>query len=500
MLLKRQRAALDGSPPGTGKTHIVSFISDKYDMPVVAIGPGGVVEEIWNQAITDYDLLHYDLPHGGPYITYESLRATSRRQPKHGLLMRRESSFYPTPLLDELIKGGTLFVFDEIQALKNKTMTLEASVAIVRRVMASENNSWVMFLSGSPFEKEEHVQNLLRAFQIMKSDYFYTNYFGNLETDGFDEIVNWVSRFDREGMDAWLAEHPFVANAKTAKHYLYRLYADMVSKELMSIMPKVLDTDEDGNPKASLDMKNGFYKMKRREMICYTDVVKGLGAHIHYDPGTNAIMIEAGGMAGIVNRLRKGQEAKIPIIVRLVEADLKDSHKKVVIFSDYFTVIDGLMEKLAKYNPRRLVGKVSKKDRNKYIAKFNEPNDESRILIINTKVGAKSINLQDLTGKFPRMLYLMPSYKINDLHQASLRTFRIGSVGLCFVRFIYGLGLTGETEQKLLDALAKKGQILGEIMRDQNVIFPGQHENEVEEAELEEDEIEFSDLEDEEDD
>ena len=176
-------------------------------------------------------------------------------------------------------------------------------------------------------------------------------------------------------------------------------------------------------------------------------------------------------------------------MIRLLNRDLRETYQdeqgvtryyKIIIYCDYYEVIDGIRSAMSNWNILEITGRIKDVLRPQMITSFNEDNDNNRILLANPVVGGLSINLQDKTGRHRRKTYIMPGYRINELHQASRRTDRDGAIGECYVRFVYGLTQQGSTEVNILTALARKGKVMHEMMEEQRAKFPGEYEDEYE--------------------
>ncbi len=74
-----------------------------------------------------------------------------------------------------------------------------------------------------------------------------------------------------------------------------------------------------------------------------------------------------------------------------------------------------MLEGLAEYNPIELTGRISEKKREENINIFQDPSTHCRVLIGNPKVGGVGINLHDTDGRFPRKMYIFPTYDIKSI-------------------------------------------------------------------------------------
>lgn len=481
--LNKYGYACDASAPGAGKTHPASYIAVKYDLPVFPLGPGAsLTRQTWEEAFTKYELKKAEFD----FMTYETLRSTGNSQPKHGLLRKEKVdkvvNFYPTDKLKDMLrKKKYLFIFDECQILRNRNLTHSAARALI--LTALRYNSWVLLLSGSLVDKMTQHINFLHVLGIVSNPWIYTNRFGNIDTAGREELDGWIRRTSRrDEFETFRLDHQFIANPVLANNYIRECFVRFFKPEIISIMPKHIAKDEDGNYIATLDIKNGFYKLGKRETILYEEAISAAAQMLNYGDIYRPLNI-----MGVTSRLLAIQEIKASAMIRIAIRDLEEREKnyKVIIYCNYDRVIDNLLTNLNQYDPICLCGKVKLDERERLINIFKEDNGKRRLLIANTAVGSKSVNLQDLTGKYPRRMYIFPSYFVNDLQQASQRTYRVGTVGLAYVRFFYGITRTGLTESSLLDTILKSGKAMAEVLREQNIIFPNDYESEYE-GELEE--------------
>ena len=151
---------------------------------------------------------------------------------------------------------------------------------------------------------------------------------------------------------------------------------------------------------------------------------------------------------------------------------------KLILFADYYEVIDYLMRELSEFNPVEYTGRVSEDKGNLNKGLFQELSARCRLLIGNPLVGGIMVNLHDTAGYFPRMMYIMPNYKAMDSHQAAHRVYRDGTVGPAGVRFFYGL--SGAKENSILSAVSRKGEVMQKVHSEQGSKFPNEYDTEYE--------------------
>jgi hypothetical protein len=351
-------------------------------------------------------------------------------------------------------------------------------------VTSKYSNSYCAFLSGTPVDKMDHITNFMRLFGIIRHRNLYTTYEGDVTLHGIEEMFSWAKEQNFEKTNEYIERHPFRPNKSRDKKYIFDFFINNIEEHIFSMMPLAMEVDENGNPLATYDCKNGFYKMDERDAIRYTKAIGKLSRAAGFNAADQTVNIEQGALGGITKSLVQIQLSKAASLARVARELLKETYeykgkkckRKIILFADYYEIIDFLMEELEEFSPLRVTGK-DKAHKKKRIQQFKENNDNHRILIGNMKLCSKSLNLQDFTGEHERVLFIMPNYFVNELQQASYRTFRMGAVGLCQVRFFYGLGVDGISEVSILSCIAKRGKVMSLVLKDQKVKFPGEYEN-----------------------
>jgi len=133
------------------------------------------------------------------------------------------------------------------------------------------------------------------------------------------------------------------------------------------------------------------------------------------------------------------------------------------------------------YNPLKLNGEMSCNDRWTNINKFQEANNNYRLLIGNVQVCSSGIDLDDKNGGFPRFCLVSPNFSTITLYQLSHRFQRANTMSYSTIHFVYS---KNNKELSILDAIARKGKIMKEVTNEQTrygVLFPTDYGNFVEE-------------------
>lgn len=481
--LEQNRVMCDCSAPGGGKTHMGCGIAHHFKLPMLIIGPVSA-RDTWITAINEkYGLPKVSVGKFDCFINYESLRANGKRQPNHPLLSKEGDDYYPTDTLRKLLEKGVIIIFDECHNMKNNSATFKAGRALSNEALKYKN-SMVLLLSGTIIDGEKQVQQYLKLMNILKHEELYTNYFGRIIFTGYNDLHDYLIYHNYQNDDflRWDIDNEFQPKPTVAKYYLQQSFNLFIKPHVMSIMPKHT------NPKATYDIKNGFYKMTPKEMEEYDKAISNFGRGVNYN--NDGVNMGKGDVLMIGGLIKAVQMAKVNTMIRVAKEDLERTFTsingvnnckyKIVIFADYHEVIDRLCEGLAEFKPLKYTGKEKPEQRILNKRKFNRYDHEHRVIILNTKAGSNALEIDDHRGEYQRICYYMPSYFINNLHQATLRTYRTFTVGHVKSRFFYGLTKNGKTEVSILDSLAKRGKIMGEVLKEQDIKFPGQYEDEFE--------------------
>ena len=193
-VFRRNYYALDLSMLGTGKTYSASAIYQEKAFGfeyMIVVAPVAVLMK-WKDVVAEYGLKNVTL------ISYAEMRSVRGKQPKHGLLSRRDYfdeipvldrwgdfhgemrmipkvSFTATAkYLDMVVGHRTLLVFDEFQNLKNYGDQASSAAALIAGFGSGSGVGWrtskVLLMSGSPMDKREHFVRLMRTLGVLDTD------------------------------------------------------------------------------------------------------------------------------------------------------------------------------------------------------------------------------------------------------------------------------------------------------------------------------------------
>lgn len=517
-ILKYNFFAMDISPMGTGKTHIASKVAQDLDLPKLIVICPPTVEPTWKKAEAKYGLRFVKLANNQSAImSYESLRGMKEGIVSSGLLNKSVSikpntkntkitTYEPTEFLRNIVRQGCLFIFDEFHKTKESKTSTHASVKGIASIVKdyfyhndeSKRKSRMLFLTGSPFVKEEEVLNFLSLVGIYNAPKLYTNYKSQFKLEdnygtplGYKEIYNYAYDLDPE-LTTGVVNKELAKNApkkstkkaeiqkltvKNVKVIAYKLYTDVIEKYISSEMePIKIDVPT--------DIKNGFYNIIPENLDKIKKSVKELAENIGYNEnGENFVKGRGNTRLGEIQKeLMDVEYYELEAYIRkTVEALESNPNNKAVIILQFVKHIKICYEILKNYNPDLLYGKTDKKSRNAIIQRFNQPDNEYRLLITQLTVISLGVELDDKIGGFPRYVFISPNYRSIDTHQVNARFYRRGTKETPHIRYVYAKGVP--LQIKIINAYAKKSKVLAETLKKQaavGVMFPGQYPKEEE--------------------
>ena len=472
-ILKYNHCYIDCSVMGAGKTYVGDAHAIRLDLPVVALGPK-IASITWSGVTSETQVKLVD------YITYQSLRSVKGKQPKHGYLHRIDSdgqvNFSATPKFVELAKKGILLVLDEVHNIKNNSDQFKACKALTTALLSIGGKSRFAILSATPFDKEDHAVNLLRLMGFIQSTklFIFHKDTQSIQLIGAQELINICRHFNNVKTTQVLRTNP--PNRNNIPHICYRLYVEVIKPRLVSSMSSPIIPVEK-------DAKNGYYRMEDDDRKALIDAIHELSKASRFNIHTQAIEEAKLEWGGITKALMHIEQSKTNLLIRLARTQLEsNSMCKVIIFVNFTEPLLRICKGLDKYNPLKLNGETTIRQRTSIIEAFHSDHSR-RLLVANMKVGGNSINLHDTVGDRPRFTFIVPNYSIGELHQASGRAYRDGTMSKSTVRLVYGKtgtdGLPDILETSILNALARKKDVLREILDQQvkeGVKFPGEYD------------------------
>jgi hypothetical protein len=481
-ILDRFKFFLDTSEFGTGKTYIaMKLIQTLKPKHVVYISSVPIVNN-GVKLFSDYELNDDTI-----FITFRGLIGSAGKNPKHGLLERRDYSvtnkngnekkiveYVPSDLFRRMVEEGCILIIDEVQNIKNEgSLQTKAAMALEKEVIDSDSTeSRVLELSAGPVNKEDHCITLMMRFRIIKHDKLFESSNGEFELTGAQDLLDFCYNLDPVKTDEVLEREGGFTKAN-ASHLCYVLYTDVVLENISDSMIKP-ESEE------SVDVGNGFYHLSKRDAPYVLSAMKQLENAVGFINPKNPKFTN---WAEITVALRQLEITKINLFIRLAKTALTENkHCKVVLGLNYLDSIKYISDKLEKYGVVVITGSVKVKERTSRVEKFNRPDDKIRVLIGTLKIISTGIHLDDRDGNFPRFAFGSSSYNFMECHQFQGRFLR-GEVtkSSTVFRYVYGLfpkDDSDNSERRILDSLSRSTKVCKATLEKQvesGVTFPGDY-------------------------
>jgi len=512
---------IDNSATGSGKTFVTIKIALDLGLPVIVLTPSHTSSElVWLPVLTKNGVNVYDDVNDKPIvIPYTQLISKGHSQPKNGLLTKFEVTkietkagkekvttevvFEPSQYLIDIIDTGCLVIFDEVHKAKNKgTMTNKAVTQIVKLVtdrFKMGGRSRVAFLSATMVSKMDHIATFLSTSGIV-------------DEDRLSEYVRSESRYIYPGVYE-LVEEGERLNPDESENYI-RIYGDIDNNQykqketidyaalyfmdvLMPVVSSTMSLPDEFYENAEQNIHNLFlplddtnkvhigstYVSAENSQTGEAFLYERYGSDkILYDEALNELENVIASYErdrrekfALTIPLQKLQLAKVNSVVKEVDIMFQSKYydengvevyPKVVIYSKFNNTIRELERRLYKYNPRVITGALKETQRIPIFREFQAPNNNIRLLIINTKITSESISLNDTTGRFPRIAFIMSDFELTNQIQIFGRFFRRGSVGGSSCYIVYGNSDHGR-EDRIIGSIGRSISVVKEFNKEQ---------------------------------
>ena len=471
--LNNNKFAIDISSLGTGKTYISCKIieSNKYKYVVIIVPP--ILKFKWNNVLNEYSL-------NADVFSYLDIAGKSNVALKNPFLRKIEfitlnntgdrtitKEYRPTKLFKKMCDEGILVILDEFQNLKNNSSTYNQSVrSLINELMDMKySKSGAIFISGTPFDKIEQISSFFKMINIQTKDRLFTMnpQTGVVMRSGYAQIINYVKLldtyklFDKEIKAADDFNHnQYASNGKFYNVLILSLFNTVIKFYCSSKMVKHDDIFK-------LIIYNSFYNIDCDNLELYNDSIQSLTILMN-DDGLNIGKKKI----AIQRCLMNVEMSKLMVFANVIINALDDNeHSKIVVCLNYTEMIDRMAIMLGIFNPKVLNGKVLTKNRNAIISKFQENNNDVRLLICNLLCISTGIDLDDKFGTHPRYVFVSPNYLSMELHQMNYRFLRLDSQSDTVIKFIYGksvlLHSDDNVEQRIINSLKVKMNVINTI-------------------------------------
>lgn len=449
--LNKYGYAVDTSIMGSGKTYTTCAIAKRLKISITVFCPKSVIG-VWYDVSKQYDISDIVV------YTYAKLRG------KNEYL---DSNLIPTDKWFQRLNQGTLLIYDECQNLKNKTKQFKSALSLAK-TMGTNSASKMILLSATPVDKDEQVSRYCKMLGIIKRDKLaYQDIQRGYVRDGINDLFDYCKLPPQERFMYELNFNKFTKNIIVKK--LFIKYIKPYS--FFAMKPPPIEYP--------IDIKNGFYNISEDARELLQRGMNTLAASLNpsnVQDGLNGVISQHHQInwGGISKGLSMINRAKVEIIVRITKIEMNKPNVKVVCMMNFLESIDLCTEALKEYGSLKMIGEMNIKRRNKILHDFNY-DPKYRVLIANTRIASLGISLHDTIGNSPRVMFIIPTYAVMDMHQATRRIYRQGSKSSAVVRFIYG---NQQNENRILTSLARKCNIMREFSDEKlkDIKYPSEYE------------------------
>ena len=394
----KNKAALDGSDTGAGKTYTAVGVARELSMGIAVVCPKAVIYS-WNKVIKDHFGMKPEF-----VLNYESVKTGKYKEIG---VWKSVSKISTREFFQWNIPKNTLIIFDESHRLKGHG-TQNSEIAIA----AKKQGYKILCCSAT---------NAINPIEL-KCVGLIT---------GLYKTGKWLAFLREHGCEQGRFGWEFSGD----KDVLKKLHADL----FLDRGVRVRRDDIKGFPDSEViaEAYNIDEKSQKELKEVYEEMEKELKYLQAQCKNTKEYQINS-----MVIMLRARQQAeliKVPLFVEMAEDALEDG-MSVVIFVNFSETVRALSKRL---NTNCVVwGENKGNERDVYIADFQS--DKKRVIIVNIKAGGAGLSLHDLNGNYPRLSLISPTPSAVDLRQALGRVWRDGGKTKSLQKIIFAANTVEE--------------------------------------------------------
>ena len=456
-ILGRSYGFVDTSGTGAGKTIKLLYTYQLRGGNLFVVCPRALMGT-WEESCKCYGL------HEPTTTTYEGL-ATGKNQ----WLRNVNGNYYPTEKLLELIRAGTIFVFDEFHKIKNSdTLNAKAAFAIARAVKQNPGPSRVALLSATGMEKPSGILSTCAMLGLVNTPEWYAE-LGNgyHRPTGIHEFAQTL-----EGYAPGAARSISYNNSKQRDNdeMVMKLFVEHLKPLLMTASPKP-------NIPYRCDLRDAYYTLTEEENQWIAEAISKLRRAGGGDEEAKGFI----DWSLVTEACWSLERAKIRIMAEQAKEKLRTvPGSKVIMFTEYLDNQLLLAQYMAEYYPLGLNGDTDTATLNRVRLAFQASSLEHghcRVLLSSLRVGGVGLSLDDIVGNEPRFVFMVPSYKFIDLHQACGRAYRGTTKSDVMVHMVYSMIEATAGTSSIFNNLARKKDMVKEfnVETEERTLYPGEY-------------------------
>lgn len=433
----------NNTPTGGGKTEMCIKLSLDYGLDIILVTERNIINQ-WRSRCNRYGVNFIG-------ITYAALRGSSNYKPDFRFLNAVGDGYVVSDYFHKMASSGVLLIFDEYHRLKNNTSQHYAACELIHCVVENDYPSRVGLLSASPSAHLKDAYRLIKLLGITNKRHAteYVPSTGHILKGLADVIDKAILLAPDYQIDIGNI------NSNEAEQICERLYNDIFKQHYCVAAKKRL-------PATGTDIKNQLCHVSG-DTVAITKAIDMLSKCIDI---TGKIVDRSIDVAS-----RQLQHYKIhPCVEEARQVLDMIPNSKVLVIMFYVDDLNRTKQALQNYGCEILYGQT--KNSSIIIDKFQEDNNDIRVLVCQVNVTCVGLNLDDVHGGRPRFMYIIPNYNFINLYQAKDRIYRGTTKSLATVRFIYFKGYESEI-QIMSRLLERKQQLERYIPEGVPTWFPG---------------------------
>lgn len=376
----KNKAALDGSDMGSGKTYAAVAVARELNMSIAVVCPKAVIYS-WNKVIKDHFGMKPEF-----VLNYESVKTGKYKEIG---VWKKVSKISTREVFTWNIPKNTLLVFDESHRLKGQG-TQNSEIAIA----AKKQGYKILCCSATSTVNPIEMKTIGLILGIYKTG-------------------KWTSFLREHGCEQGRFGWEFNGDQKILK----KLHADFFLDRGVRIRREDIKDFPDCDVMA--EAYNIDEKSEKELKDVYEEMEKELRLLKIKCKSTKEYKINS--MVIMLRSWQKAELVKVPLFVEMAEDAMQDG-MSIVIFVNFSDTVRALSERL---NTNCVVwGENKGNERDKNIEDFQS--DKKRVIIVNVKAGGAGLSLHDLNGNHPRLALISPTPSAVDLVQCLGRVWRVG--------------------------------------------------------------------------
>lgn len=417
-ILSKNRAALDSSDTGTGKTYCAIAACAHLGLRPCIICPKSVIST-WDRVckifrVTPVMIVNYETARTGKYYVERE---------------RVKCPYIETEKTDKgeyfkfIVNTDVLFIFDEAH----------------RAWDISKLNGRLLYAA-----KQENVPVLVLSATIADYPERFKIFFYILNFIDTDTVLAWSKSDNNKEriykkyqyiMLNWILRDP-----KPMWRIHHMLYPDRASRIRIDALGDLFpETQINATP---YNMAKKRAEEIQKEYKILNTELEELKEKTNSDKPKENILVK------VMRAHQKIELLKVPLFVELAN-DFFENKYSVVIFVNFTQTLELLKKML---NTECVIyGKQDAYQREKNINDFQD--NKTNIIICNIKAGSVGVSLHDLDGKHPRASLISPTWSSIDLQQALGRIHRAGGKSKSLQRIVY---VADTIEEKIAEKLENK--------------------------------------------